>query len=402
MSFSTKHEHEISVMPRPERTALASTNAGVEANSCCTKKIWIDLDNSPHVPFFKPIIDELEARGHQVVLTARDCFQVCELADLFRLQYRCVGHHYGKFTLAKLAGLGIRVLQLTPYVLREKPDLALSHGSRSLFLLSSLLKIPALTITDYEHARWGGSLKHAWVMTPEIVPRKTMLGVGYKQDRILKYPGIKEDVYVPAFRPDPSRIRRLGLGDQDLVVTIRPPATEAHYHNPESDRLLDAAFERIAQSPNAKIVLLPRTPHQGTQLRERWAELFRSGKAMIPEHVVDGLDLIWSSDLVISGGGTMNREAASMGVPVYSIFRGKIGAVDRYLEEQGRLMLIKTVEDVRTKIKLTHRQKSAQHVTSKTNPSLKAIIQNIESVLCASSRNSRRSGALQLRTSSRS
>jgi len=44
-------------------------------------KIWIDLDNTPHVPFFKPIIRELEKRGHEVVLTARDAFQVCELAD---------------------------------------------------------------------------------------------------------------------------------------------------------------------------------------------------------------------------------------------------------------------------------------------------------------------------------
>lgn len=391
MSTFTKHNREISVLAAPPGPALASTKARVtttpapEPYQRCPKKIWIDLENSPHVPFFKPIIDELEARGHQVILTARDCFQVCELANLFQLQYRCVGRHYGKFTLAKLAGLGIRVLQLTPYVLREKPDLALSHGSRSLFLLASILKIPALTILDYEHARWGGSLKHAWVMAPEVVPDETILGMGYQEDRILRYPGIKEDVYVPAFRPQPSSLERLGLGAQDLVVTIRPPATEAHYHNPESDRLLDAAFAMIAQNPNARIVLLPRTPHQGTQLRQQWPELFRSGKALIPDHVIDGLDLIWASDLVISGGGTMNREAASMGVPVYSIFRGKTGAVDRYLEEQGRMVLIKTVEDVRTKIKLTRRQKSAPHVSSEISPSLRAIVLNIESVLRASS-----------------
>ncbi|HXW93227.1 MAG TPA: DUF354 domain-containing protein [Terriglobales bacterium] len=391
MSNFTKHKREISVMAAPAGPALASTNARVttaparEQSKRCPKKIWIDLENSPHVPFFKPIIDELEARGHQVILTARDCFQVCELANLFQLQYRCVGHHYGKFTLAKLAGLGIRVLQLTPYVLREKPDLALSHGSRSLFLLSSLLKIPALTILDYEHARWGGSLKHAWVMAPEVVPDESIRGMGYKEDRILRYPGIKEDVYVPAFRPQPSSIERLGLGDEDLVVTIRPPATEAHYHNPESDLLLDAAFELIAQNPKARIVLLPRTPHQGTRLREQWPELFRTRKAVIPDHVIDGLDLIWASDLVISGGGTMNREAASMGVPVYSIFRGKTGAVDRYLEGQGRMVLIKTAEDVRTKIQLTRRQKPAPHATSANSPSLRAIVHNIESVLSASS-----------------
>jgi len=390
MSISTKHNRELSVMASQAEPALANarvkTTHALEQIESRPKKIWIDLENSPHVPFFKPIIDELESRGHQVVLTARDCFQVCELADLFHLQYRCMGHHYGKRTLAKLAGLGIRVFQLAPYVLREKPDLAVSHGSRSLFLVSSLLKIPTVTILDYEHARWWGSLQHVWAMAPEVVPPEVMLEMGYHKDHILRYPGIKEDVYVPAFRPHPSTLQQLGLGEHDLVVTIRPPATEAHYHNPESDRLLDAAFEMIAQNPNAKIILLPRTPHQGEQLRQQWPELFRTRKALIPEHVVDGLDLIWCSDLVISGGGTMNREAASMGVPVYSIFRGKIGAVDRYLAEQGRLVLLTTIEEVRTKIKLVRRGKSEQRVVSEKSPSLKAIVHNIDSILCASSR----------------
>src|SRR5262245_19300326 len=120
-------------------TALASKSAAVWSQP---KKIWIDLENSPHVPFFKPVIDELQRRGHSVLLTARDCFQVCALADRFHLTYKSVGHHYGRNKLAKVAGLGVRVLQMTPSVLRERPDLAVSHGSRSSFVLSSLLRIP--------------------------------------------------------------------------------------------------------------------------------------------------------------------------------------------------------------------------------------------------------------------
>jgi uncharacterized protein len=344
------------------------------------KKIWIDLENSPHVPFFKPIIEELERRGFAVVVTARDCFQVRELADLFGLRYRLIGRHYGKHTVAKVAGLGVRVLQMAPYALRERPDIALSHGSRSLFVLCSLLRIPTITITDYEHARWSGAGRNSWTMAPEMVPEDALLSKGYTKDRILRYPGIKEDVYAPAFRPDPSVRQRLALDDQDLVVTVRPPATEAHYHNPESNRLLNAVFAIIAERPDAKMVLLPRTTNQEAELRKQWPELFKSGKIVVPAHVIDGLDLIWCSDLVVSGGGTMNREAAALGVPVYSTFRGKTGAVDEFLASAGRLVMVQSAEDVRSKVKLERRNPSASFATGGQS-TLHAIVDHVAQVL---------------------
>jgi predicted glycosyltransferase len=371
--------------PPGSRPALAEKNGcairPVGRKGSRPKKIWIDLENSPHVPFFKPIIDELERRGYTVVLTARDCFQVCDLADLFGLRYRLIGHHYGKHKIAKLAGLGIRALQLAPYALREKPDLALSHGSRTQFLISLLLKIPTITISDYEHVSWMAPLHNSWVMAPEVIPRDALQAIGYKEDRILSYPGIKEDVYAPSFRPDASIRQRLACSDQDVVVTIRPPATEAHYHNPESDKLLDAVFEIVSKRPDVKVVLLPRTPLQEAGLRKQWPELFKTGRIIVPAQAIDGLGVIWCSDLVISGGGTMNREAAAMGVPVYSIFRGKIGAVDRHLSDQGRMVLLETVEDIRTKIKAVRRQRSEKQISSENSPALKAIVQNIEAVL---------------------
>jgi uncharacterized protein len=344
------------------------------------KKIWIDLENSPHVPFFKPIMEELEKRGHSVVLTARDCFQVCELADLFHMKYKRIGHHYGKHTLAKLTGLVVRVLQMAPTVLREKPDLAISHGSRSLFLLSSLLRIPTLTIFDYEHTAWISGFKPSWAMAPEIVPQESIGSRGHGVGRLLRYPGIKEDVYAPSFKPDPKIREKLGVGASALLVTIRPPANEAHYHNPESEKLLDAVFDLFSHQPDSRVILVPRTPKQGAEIRQKWPQLFERGQMSIPEHVVDGLDLIWTSDLVISGGGTMNREAAALGVPVYSIFRGTIGAVDHYLAEHGRLVLLESPADVRNKLKIERRIHSArpQMAVSKT---LQAIVDNITLVL---------------------
>ncbi len=359
-----------------ELTVVAPPQGHSYTQASAPKKIWIDLDNSPHVPFFRPIAAELESRGYQVVFTARDCFQVRELADQMKLNYRCIGHHYGKHTVAKLAGIGVRALQLLPYVLRQRPQLAVSHGSRSMFALASMLRIPTMTIMDYEHARWVWFLGNAWAMLPEVIPGTTLK---LRKDRILKYPGIKEDVYVPFFRPDPAFRRTLGITNQELMVTLRPPATEAHYHNPESEILLNAVFEIISQTPDIKVVLVSRTAKQEADLRAQWSGLFDSGKVITPKQALDGLNLIWFSDVVISGGGTMNREAAALGVPVYSIFRGKTGAVDEYLAKSGRLVLLQSADEVRAKVKLVRREISTRKAGEKRG-ALSAIVDHIAEV----------------------
>jgi uncharacterized protein len=340
-------------------------------------KIWIDLDNSPHVPFFVPIIEELERCGNGVLLTGRNCFQVRELVDLFNLRCQIIGHHHGKNKLLKVIGTCGRAARLAPLVLRERPDLAVSHGSRAQLLAAWLFRIPTLTILDYEFVQRMGFIAPTHVMAPEVIPDDA---IGFKSERVSKYPGIKEDVYVPRFKPDPSIKNQLGLNGPNLVVTIRPPANEAHYHNPESDRLFNAVVAFLSCQANIKMVLLPRNEKQRQSARERWANLFITGKIVIPEHVVDGLNLIWHSDLVISGGGTMNREAAALGIPVYSTFRGKIGAVDQYLVKQGRLTLIQNVEDIPTKLVLAPRNRptTADHGN---RPALQTIVANILAIL---------------------
>lgn len=317
------------------------------------RKIWIDLDNSPHVPFFAPIIEELEARGYSVFITARDCFQVFELADAFKLNYKRIGRHNGKSKFLKVAGLCLRALQLLPSILREKPDLAISHGSRAQLLLSSLVRLPSIVIFDYEFVKGLGFVHPNWVMMPEVIPDSAV----HEKGHLLKYPGIKEDVYVAGFKPDPSLRTQLGLNGSELVVTLRPPANEAHYHNARSDELFNAVVDFLSCVPDLKMVVLPRNHKQEVSMRNRWPRLFAAGKIVIPEHVVDGLNLIWHSDFVVSGGGTMNREAAALHIPVYSVFRGRIGAVDRYLADSGRLVLLETVEDIQCKISLSKRER---------------------------------------------
>lgn len=338
-----------------------------------TKKIWIDMDNSPHVPFFYPIVAELKKRGCEVLITARSCFQVCELADRLNMQYKLIGHHHGKYKIIKLFGLFFRAIQLLPTIIKEKPILALSHGSRAQLISSKILGIPTVSILDYEYSKNIPFINSTWLISPKIIIENNEC---LKKERILSYPGIKEDIYVPNFKPDPSIIEDLGIKEEALVITIRPPATEAHYHNPQSEILFKEAIDFLCSKPNSQLIILPRTDKQKTFIKKRWPKWSSNGKIIFPNHVVDGLNLIWHSDLVISGGGTMNREAAALKIPVYSIFRGKIGVIDQYLSCTGRLILIENVEDIYNKIVLAkrHRQPKPKY----SNPgSLKKLVDRL-------------------------
>ena len=345
-------------------------------------KIWIDLDNSPHVPLFKPIVQELGRRGYSVMLTARDCFQVCALAELHRLPYQRVGRHYGKNKLMKGIGLVFRALQLIPVTWRWKPDLALSHGSRSQMILCRLLNIPLVMMTDYDHAKGLPGLRPDWMILPRALPDHFAVG----REKISRYDGIKEDVYVPSFVPEQGVLQRLGIDDHDVVVTLRPPATEAHYFRAQSEELFEAVIAWLGSVPDLRVIVLPRNEKQADFVRQSWPELLASGKVIIPAQVVDGLNLIWYSDLVISGGGTMNREAAALGVPVYSIFRGELGAVDKYLSDTGRLKLIANVEEMLAGIALKKRSRPATPDNGE-RPALRQIVDHLESILARQNAN---------------
>jgi predicted glycosyltransferase len=341
------------------------------------KKVWIDIDNSPHVPFFLPIIKELENRGAEVVLTARDIYQVCELLEFFKLPCKVVGGHYGKNKIFKVLGNCLRSAQLLPTAGWQRPDVALSHGSRAQVLACKVLGIPTIMMHDYEHSTKTGFVEPDWTFMPDVIPDGLM---SKQSGRTLKYPGLKEDVYVPRFQPDPSVLNVLGISPSSLLVTLRPPATEAHYHNPEAEELFAETLRLLAEKPDTRAVALPRNGKQGAELRKQWAHLIASGSLIIPETPVDGLNLIWFSDLVVSGGGTMNREAAALGVPVYSVFRGKIGAVDQYLADTGRLTLLESVKDVRTKIKLVRWERPAKPENT-DRPALMSIVDSIAAIL---------------------
>jgi predicted glycosyltransferase len=219
-------------------------------------------------------------------------------------------------------------------------------------------------------------MKPTWLMAPEVIPDAALC---LTNGKLRKYSGIKEDVYAWKLHPDPDALKDLGLTESDLVVTVRPPATEAHYHNPEGEKLFEAFMIRACQTPHTKVVLLPRNKKQAEGIRQRWPDWFENNKTVIPQSALDGLNLIWHSDLVVSGGGTMNREAAALGVPVYSIFRGSIGAVDTHLAQSGRLFLVESTEDVARKIRLEKRPRKPLAETT-SRKTLMHIVDAVEEI----------------------
>jgi predicted glycosyltransferase len=347
-------------------------------------KIWIDLENTPHIPFFRPIIRELRKQGHQVVLTARNGYQTCEMARFHGLDFQQVGRHYGRRLSAKAWGLLVRGLQLARFARHQEPALALNLGSRSQNLAAKLTGIPVVEIMDYEHTAESPFLESQWYLTPTAVC--AAVHGGKTSQRVRTYDGIKEDVYVPDFRPDASILDLLDLRGANVVITARPPATEAHYHNPEAEELFARLIERALRSPGTKTVLLPRNPRQEADLRERFPQWFANPGLIVPDRVVDGLNLIWHSDLVVSGGGTMNREAAALGVPVYSVFRGPIGAVDRHLCDQHRMVLIETAADADRKILLRPRTKGRLS-TRPASSALADILNHLSQIIASLQRN---------------
>lgn len=356
-----------------------SSNMKSELNSKkhSTKKVWIDLDNTPHIPFFKPIINELKRRGYDCVLTARDAYQVLDLANRFGLKYKRIGHHYGKNKLLKVLGTLIRSIEMIPYIIMNRPALAVSHGSRTQLVVSHLLGIPSLTLIDYEHTQGLVVIKPTYLMVPNVIP---LASFGEKTKNISQYPGIKEDVYVVSYNPNPAIIKELKINENKILITIRPPATEAHYFCRASEELFEASMKYLLQVNETQLILLPRNNNQEEFIRQAWPHPVESGKIIIPDHAVNGLDLMWYSDLVISGGGTMNREAAALGVPVYSIFRGTIGAVDQYLSKQGRLILLEQPSDLQSKLKLDRRDKN-RSLGQKDKAALYTIVNKIENIL---------------------
>jgi len=312
-------------------------------------KIWVDLANSPHVPFFRALANQFIHRDHEIIVTARAFAETIPLAKAAGFAPEIIGGHGGGKLAGKAGNLMQRGLALARWARGRHIDLAVSHNSYSQVLAARALSLPSVTLMDYEHqpANHLAFRLASRVIVPTAFPEESLSRMGAAPGKVRRYHGIKEDVYLAGFENDPNFARelgKLGISPKDILVVVRPPASEALYHRFENE-LFEHLLDRLAVDPKAKVVLLPRNDTQ----RELYAPRV-NGSFILLLGPMDGGNLIAHSDLVISAGGTMNREAAALGIPAVSIYQGQWAAIDQQLLTEGRLQRISTPNEVRNLI----------------------------------------------------
>ena len=306
-------------------------------------RIWIDITNSPHVLFFAPIIEDLQAGGHEVFVTARDYAQTVPLLEQMGIEHTLIGKHRGASTPAKALGLFVRSNALAHYATGKRFNVAFSHNSNDLSVAAWLMGVPHLIVHDYEHANLSYAVNARLatrILVPDSVPTSAIVAHGAKPSHVGHFPGLKEHVYLSPDSPGEDLRKSLGATGKKVLAVLRPPATMSAYHQFENE-LFDAVLEHIGAREDVVCIVLPRTPEQAVKLAPKLPK-----NATIPTYILETVSLIKSADLIVSAGGTMNREAAVLGTPAYTIFAGEQGAVDDDLIDRGLLKRAEKAEDI--------------------------------------------------------
>jgi uncharacterized protein len=317
-------------------------------------RIWVDLTNSPHVLVMRPVIRALKGRRARVVVTARDFARTLGLCERLGIAHEAIGRRRGGRLAAKGAGLASRSLALANWAKGRRFDAALGHGSNDITVAAKLLGIPSATTFDYEWAKVQHNVNCRLarrVVVPDAIPPERLARYGATARKLRRYPGLKEEYYLADFAPDASLLTELGLNGGDPIAVVRTPPAVSLYHRFEHP-LFAPLLERLRDQ--AQVVVLPRTAAQR-------AELAAAGGFVVPERAVDAQSLVAFSDLVVSAGGTMNREAVALGTPVWTTFEGRLGAVDERLIAEGRLRRLTRAEDVSV-VKRSGRAAGAERV----------------------------------------
>jgi len=308
-------------------------------------RVWIDVTNSPHVVFFRPLVALLEERGHEVTISAREFAQTLELLEDAGLAHTVVGPaHAGASRAAKARTMATRLRALRAFARDRGFDVAVSHASHELPLAARSLGIPSTYAFDYELARWQhglGCRAATRVVVPDVIPQDRLTRLGAHRRKVVRFPGLKEEYYLHGFTPDPGVRDELGLDPARLLVVVRTPPEVSLYHR-HGNPLFTDVLERLGTDPTVQAVVLPRTAGQHDAIAGRALP-----SLVVPPRAVDALSLVALADLVVSAGGTMNREAVALGTPVYTTFSGRMGAVDERLLAEGRLRTLTSAADLR-------------------------------------------------------
>jgi uncharacterized protein len=340
-------------------------------------KVWIDLANSPHVQISEPVVRRLHAEGHDVWLTARAHAQTVELARRRWPDVLVVGDRSPSGIPAKGLAIVRRAEALRRLATRERPDIALSHGSYAQIVAARAAGVPPVTMMDYDHqpANHLSFRLARRVVVPRFFPEHALRRFGAPRRKVVRFPGFKEELYLDGFKPDKAVLHDLELDQGQVIAVFRPPPEGALYHRGGNERF-DEVLQLALSHENVQIVLLPRAREQS----ERYQAL--SGRIRSPGRAIDACSLLALADLTVGAGGTMTRESAILGTPTYTVFAGPLAAVDAELIRSGRLV------DLRTPTSRVRFEKmpTAREPNADANPILSAIESALEAVAKRSTR----------------
>jgi predicted glycosyltransferase len=298
--------------------------------------VWVDCTAAAHPLVLRPVIERLEGRGHEVLITAREYGQTLGILDRLGMPYTAVGSHGGASALGKGRALAGRSARLARVVWERRPQLAIAHGSVDLAVVSSLFRIPSAQMQDYEFAGWQRQIAFRAarkVLVPDSIPLGRLKKIGAVERKLVRYPGLKEEYYLDGFEPNPAVLDELGLDREKVLVVVRPPPETSEYH--ARNDVYGESIQHLAAADGVQAVVIPRTERQGKEVREMGA-----ANLIVPGRAIDAQSLIAFADLVVSAGGTMNREAVALGTPVFTTFAGRMGGVDEALIADGRLQVL--------------------------------------------------------------
>ncbi|HEY0391260.1 MAG TPA: DUF354 domain-containing protein [Solirubrobacterales bacterium] len=332
--------------------------------------IWVDMSAPAHVLVLRPIIERLRSQGHSVQITSRDYAQTQALLDLHGLEHTPIGRHGGASRLRKGYRLAARTAAMIRFGRDRSFDLALAHGSNDLAIAARVLGMPEANMHDYEFAvtqHHIGCRLARRVMFPDSVPAERLRRFGVRPDKLFPYPGLKEEYYLYDFEPDPDALTRLGVDVSRVVVIVRPPPDVSLYHR-KSNPLFPKVLARLGQDSDVHAIVLPRTVAQ-----RELVESLELPSLIVPAGAVEAQSLVALADLVVSAGGTMNREAAALGIPVYTTYGGRLGGVDEALIRSGRL---RPLTDPRA-IELEKRGEGASAIRRDPGPLVETILATV-------------------------
>jgi len=286
--------------------------------------------------FFKDLIKELQV-DHKILLTCRPLANTIELLDLFQLPYTIIGKHYGRNQIKKICGFPLRIIQLYRFLRSKRIDVAISHSSFYSPPVAKLLGAHCMYLNDNEHAA-GNRISFVfadWILVPEFLDTGKILRQWGKLNKIVKYPGLKEGIYLWRYDTLNSGKRNSGANPDKKTIYIRPEPLTAQYYKGQKNFMDDLIMGLQAHT---RIVMLPRSAEQKAYYRNEKFKYIH-----IPEKSIELADIINQCDLFIGAGGTMTREAAVLGIPTISIYQDDLLDVDKYLIHQGCMLHLKSL-----------------------------------------------------------